>query len=298
MDEQRKNIQIRERAGLEEARLNQDFIDFVTKWSTPLLLLIALGVGGNYLYQQYTKRQSERLAAGFEQLAAAAAVQNPSPDSLRQVALEFEGVASVAELARLKAADAYMRAVTRGVKPGAEVSPDGTIANLGDELTPADRESFLNLAADQYQTVADATRGVANKESLYIGALFGLASVAESRGNADEAKKYYEQIKSATANIPGFTDFAEVATKRIADLPKVLAVSKLPSKASLPPATKEDEKPAMPVTVPQNVPAGPSLLGPVGPQAPTAPAPANPEPKAEPKSEPKPEQTPESPAPK
>ena len=81
MEEQRQNIQIRERAGLEEARLNQDFIDFVTKWSTPLLVVIALVVGGNYLYQQYTKRENEKLTRGFEQLAAAAAVANPTTNA-------------------------------------------------------------------------------------------------------------------------------------------------------------------------------------------------------------------------
>ncbi|MBL8888088.1 MAG: hypothetical protein JNK16_15635 [Phycisphaerales bacterium] len=273
MEEPRKNIQIRERAGLEEARLNQDFIDFVTKWSTPLLLLLALGVGGNYLYQQYARRQAERLTLAFEQLAAAAAVQNPSPDSLKEVAIEFNGVGSVGELARLKAADAYMRSVMRGVKPGAEVNPDGTSKSISDEMTPEDREKFLSLAAEHYQTVVDATKGVANKESLYIGALFGLASVAESRGEAENAKKYYEQIRSASAGVPGFAEFETIASKRIESLPRVLAVAKLPAKATLPPPTKEDAQPAMPLTVP-DAPSGATLLGPVGP---AAPAPAAPE---------------------
>lgn len=286
MEEQRKNIQIRERAGLEEARLNQDFIDFVTKWSTPLLLLLALGVGGNFLYQRYTRAQSDRLALAFEQLAAAAAVANPSPESLRAVAVEFEGVGSVGEMARLKAADAYLRSVMRGVKPGADVNQDGTSKSISDEMTPEDRESFLNLAAQEFQTVADSTRGIANKESLYIGALFGLASVAESRGDAEGAKKYYEQVRSASANVPGFAEFAAVAGKRIENLPRVLAVAKLPAKATLPPATREEEKPAMPLTVP-DAPAGPGLLGPVGPVAPeakpeTAPAVAPPAPPSNP----------------
>ncbi|MBL8875686.1 MAG: hypothetical protein JNM86_07815 [Phycisphaerae bacterium] len=286
MEEQRKNIQIRERAGLEEARLNQDFIDFVTKWSTPLLLLLALGVGGNFLYQRYTRAQSDRLALAFEQLAAAAAVANPSPESLRAVAVEFEGVGSVGEMARLKAADAYLRSVMRGVKPGADVNQDGTSKSISDEMTPEDRESFLNLAAQEFQTVADSTRGIANKESLYIGALFGLASVAESRGDAEGAKKYYEQVRSASANVPGFAEFAAVAGKRIENLPRVLAVAKLPAKATLPPATREEEKPAMPLTVP-DAPAGPGLLGPVGPVAPeakpeTAPAAAPPAPPSNP----------------
>ncbi|MBS0190487.1 MAG: hypothetical protein U0573_14470 [Phycisphaerales bacterium] len=284
MEEQRQNIQIRERAGLEEARLNQDFIDFVTKWSTPLLVVIALVVGGNYLYQQYTKRENEKLTRGFEQLAAAAAVANPSPDSLRQVAADFEGVASVSVLAHLKAGDAYMRSIMRGVKPGADVNQDGTIANVSDELTDEDRAGFLSSAFEQYKLAAEQVKGKPGKETLYVGALFGMAAVAESRGQEAEAKALYEQIKSAAAGTSDLQDFAKIAENRIADLPKVLAVGKLPPKATLPPATREEAKPALPANLPTATPGaldiGPPSSSPVGPVTPPAepasPAPATP----------------------
>ena len=40
----RRTRQITEGAGLEESRLNQDFVEFLKKWSTPLLLVIVAAV--------------------------------------------------------------------------------------------------------------------------------------------------------------------------------------------------------------------------------------------------------------
>lgn len=267
MEEPRQHIQIRERAGLEEARLNQDFIAFVTKWSTPLLVVIALIVGGNFLYAQYAKRQEEKTTLAFDQLAAAAAVANPSPESLRKVAEEFAGVGSVAELARLKAGDAYMRAVMRGVKPGSDLNQDGTLKVATDEMTAEDRASFLDSANEQYKLVAEATSGRRGKEILHVGALFGLAGVAESRGDAPAAKALYEQIQSITSGTTDLKAFSKLAGTRIEDLNSILAVGKLPLHATLAPATKEEPKPVAP---PADLPTPSGVMGPVVPAAPAA----------------------------
>lgn len=272
MDE-KQNIQIRERAGLEESRLNQDFIDFLSKWSTPLLFVVALIVGGNYLYTQYTKKQEARLTAAFEQLTKVATAANPSPDSLRQVAIEFAGVGSVGEMARLKAGDEYMRAVLRGVKPGAEVNADGTVKEVGDELTTEDRENFLGQAEEQYRLVVEATVGDAKKTMLRLGGFFGLASVAESRGDADKAKVNYEQVKALAGGSNEFKHFVAVAEKRIESLPKVVAVAKVPTKASLPAPFKEDAK-AQNITVPTiDAPGSSAITGPSVPPQPEGPTP-------------------------
>lgn len=272
--EDKKNIQIRERAGLEESRLNQDFIDFLTKWSTPLLLVVALIVGGNYLYTQYNKRQEAQQAAAFKQLSEIATGANPSPSSLIDVADKFAGVGSVGEMARLKAGDALMRAVLRGVKPGADVNADGTVKEVGDELTAEDRESFLTQAEEQYRRVIESTANDSKKAMLRLGGLFGLASVAESRGDSDKAKASYEQIKTIAASSGEFKHFADVAAKRIESLPKIVAVAKLPTRASLPAPLKEDVKPEG-VTAPTiDAPGSSSITGPTVPQAegPVAPA--------------------------
>jgi hypothetical protein len=43
MDE--RQTQIRERAGLEEARYNQDFIEFLRRFGTPILMVAAVIAG-------------------------------------------------------------------------------------------------------------------------------------------------------------------------------------------------------------------------------------------------------------
>lgn len=264
--EEKQNIQIRERAGLEESRLNQDFIDFLTRWSTPLLFVIALVVGGNYLYTQYNKKQEAQQAAAFKQFAEIATGANPSPTSLIDVAEKFAGVGSVGEMARLKAGDALMRSVLRGVKPGADVNADGTVKEVGDELTAEDRESFLTQAEEQYRRVVESTANDPAKAMLRLGGLFGLASVAESRGDADKAKAGYEQIKSIAAGSTEFKHFVDVAQKRIESLPKIVAVAKLPTKSSLPAPFKEEAKPQN-LTVPTiDAPGSSSITGPSVPQ--------------------------------
>lgn len=272
--EEKQNIQIRERAGLEESRLNQDFIDFLTRWSTPLLVVIAIIVGGNYFYTQYKKKQETQQAAAFKQLAEIATGANPSPTSLIDVANKFVGVGSVSEMARLKAGDELMRAVLRGVKPGAEVNADGTVKEVGDELTAEERANFLTQAEEQYRRVVESTASEPQKTMLRLGGLFGLASVAESRGEADKAKASYEQIKSIAAGSGEFKHFAEVADKRIESLPRIVAVSKLPTRASLPAPLKEEAKPQG-VSVPTiDAPGSSAITGPSAPQVegPVAPA--------------------------
>jgi hypothetical protein len=282
--EEKKNIQIRERAGLEESRLNQDFIDFLTKWSTPLLVVVALIVGGNYFYKQYHDRQTAKLTEAFKELSGAATVANPSPTTLEDVARKYRGVASVGELASLKAADAYMRAIIRGVKPGAEVNADGTVKEVGDELTAEDRASFLAKAEEQYRLVIESSASDPSKTLLHLGGLFGLASVSESRGEADNAKLAYEQAKAIAASNSEFKHFVEVADSRIASIPKVIAVAKLPTKASLPAPFKEDPKPADNITIPSMDAPGASSV--IGPAAPAAAQPAGPQPAATPEAAP------------
>lgn len=282
--EEKKNIQIRERAGLEESRLNQDFIDFLAKWSTPVLVVVALIVGGNYFYKQYKDRQTTKLSEGFRELSEAATGANPSPDSLKAVAARYRGVASVGELASLKAGDAYMRAIIRGVKPGADVNADGTVKEVGDELTAEDRAGFLASAEEQYRLVIESSANDPSKTLLRLGGLFGLASVAESRGDADKAKAAYEQVKSIASAGSEFKHFIEVAESRIASLPKVIAVAKLPTKASLPAPFKEDPKPADNITIPTVDAPGTSAV--IGPAAPQPAEPAGPQPPATPETAP------------
>lgn len=236
MDE--RQSQIKEGAGLEESRINEELIEFLNKWSFPVLLVIAIISGGYFVKNKYEQRKIARRDAAFAQLGAVEATQSPSIVSLTAIADEFQGVGSVAELARLKAADMHMRAVRSGVDP----ADDTTV------LSDDDRKFHLEKAEGLYRSVLDAVKDDAAKALLAANAAFGLASVAESRGDADTARSEYEQAK-AYASQSGYTPLASVADEMIASLSDA-PPAPLPSKADLPTMPYEQTPEAAPATTP------------------------------------------------
>jgi hypothetical protein len=301
MDE--RQAQIRERAGLEESRLNQEFIEWLRKWGSPILMVVAVLAVAYALRDRWHKAADSKLDQGFEELAAATSGGNSSPDALLALANTYDGHAAISALARLEAADAYLDALRRGVKPGAVLKVEnnrqtGELENPDDALTDADRTDFLKRSAELYQQVFDQTSAKAGQHVLTINALYGLAAVAEGRQELDKAKGYYEQIaKIAEAN--AMPAHAALANERIKKLPELQNVPKLYAKAELPPAPKKEE-PAAPTITPVSgppapVPAPPAVLPdvlsnqpPAAPAPSPAPAPAPTDPGATPPANPAP----------
>jgi hypothetical protein len=295
MDE--RQAQIRERAGLEESRLNQEFIDWLRKWGTPILLVVALLAVGYNVKDRWHKARDTKLDAGFEELTAATMGGNSSPDTLLSIASTYDGHAAISSLARLDAADAYLDAIRRGVKPGAvlktkEGTPTGELENPEDILTDSDRTNFLKLAGDLYQEVYDKCSTESGQQLLTINALYGLAAIAECRQEFDKAKGYYEQI-AKLADASSLPAHAALANDRIKTLPDLVKVPKLFTKAELPPPPKPEEPPApavTPIAAPPSapVPQAPAPgTAPAEPSSPTPP-PATPAPAPAPTPEPTP----------
>ena len=162
-----------------------------------MLVVAVLAVGYN-LKDRWHKARDTKLDAGFEELTAATTGANSSPDTLISIASTYEGHASISSLARLDAADAYLDAIRRGVKPGAVLkpgkdgaAPTGELDNPDDILTDADRTTFLKQADDLYQQVYDKCSKESGQQLLTINALYGLAAIAECRQDFDKAKGYY-----------------------------------------------------------------------------------------------------------
>lgn len=267
MDE--RQTQIRERAGLEEARLNQDFIEWLQRWGPWIVgtaAVAALSYAGWTRYQQHITLKEDR---AFEEFEAARGSDNPSPESLLAVA-EAHSSGAVPVLARLAAADGWLDAVRRGVQPGATVNQDGTLANVEDALPEADRERLLARAAEQYQWVVDNTQAKPGQVVHTIAGLFGLAAVAESKGDNAGAQSAYERIASLaeSASLPAYV---KVARERIASLGTLAGLDPLPLQASVPKPLDTTPPPAPAVNAP---PAAIDLGQGVEPIAPAAPAPA------------------------
>lgn len=270
-----RQFQIREKAGLEESRLNQDFIDLLRKVSTPLLVVVALIVGSYALYTRYTKAQLDNLNLAFAELNAATATENPNPTTLLDLAAQHKGLPGVAFKARLDAADAYLRAVRRHVALGAQVEADGTITNADGVLTPQLREQYLAAAREQYELVLNATKGDTAKAPFSISAAFGLAAVAECEANFSAAEALYDQAASLADSL-GMTTQAAIARNRKASMDSIRANPQLLSKAELP------QPPAPPAPAPEGPTPPPAET-----QAPTTP-PATDTPAAPPAPQPDP----------
>jgi hypothetical protein len=230
-----RQFQIRDRAGLEESKLNQEFVDFLRRAWFPVLVIALLLSGGSFLYRYYQKSVANELSVAFEELTAVSSGGRPNPTALIAVAETYPKVKSVAFLARLQAADAYMQAVRQRVALGGAINPDGTLVDPAkDALTDALREQYLTAAKEQYQLVHDTAKTIADKRNLALAAAFGLAAVAESSGNFSDAAAMYKDA-AALAEASGDPLHATIANKRLETLDAVKQSPFILSKADLPP---------------------------------------------------------------
>lgn len=266
-------LDIREGAGLEESRLNREFIDLLKKYLTPALMVVALAALGYAGWQRYKQYQAAALDRAWVELSDALETRNPT--TLTAVAEEHTGIRGVPELARLTAGDVLLESVYRGVVPGAELDADGRAKNPDDVLTPEKREAQLGRAAEQYQRVVDLAAGKTRLQLHAINARFGLAAVAESRGQKDEAKKQYEQIEAAS-ELVGMPALRDVAKQRLGSLDTVKGEVKLLTESQVATKSPLPWPPPQPGQVPaQAAPAAPPVVIPMlPPEAPSTPAPA------------------------
>ncbi|MDX9910821.1 MAG: hypothetical protein RBS39_03210 [Phycisphaerales bacterium] len=231
-----RQTQIREGAGLEESRLNTDFIDALRKWSTPVLLVITLGAAGMVVKQRLDKAHRERVNEAFAafDLAGGEAVANPSPDSLKAVAEQYSDVGAVAHMARLRAADVLLDAVRRGVVPGAVIDPiTGGVSDDKDLLDDARRTAVLGDARALYERVAQDTLGKPGMAVHQIGAQFGIAAVAECLGDLGAARASYEKAEGV-AKETGNPFLATLARERIDSMGDIEQAPRIYAAASLP----------------------------------------------------------------
>ena len=277
MDDRQR--QIREGAGLEESKLNVEFIDWLKKWGPYFVITLAAVVliwrGWEFLKSQ---RQATLDKAFIEHRQLTSGL-NPSPESLVLFADTHKATPGLAAEARLEAARIYLQAVGVGIEPGAQPAADGTFKE-SDLLSDARRVELLNKAESLYSTVLSNTEGKVGMELMAVQAAFGLASVAESREDWAEASQNYEQV-IAIATAGNLPTLAEVAVERREALDTLKTLPKYYSQADLP----EPPPPPTPTPVPVE-------LLPGGPQGPSTPPTAPTTPPADPPAQDPPAQDP------
>ncbi|MGV6813405.1 MAG: hypothetical protein ACWA5W_00185 [Phycisphaerales bacterium] len=235
---------IKEGAGLEDSRVNQEFLDFLNKWSTPVILVLAVAALMWAGLQKLERMKIARVDQAFRELAATTQGGNPSPSSLTTLADEYEGVRSVSEMALLTATDLYLNAFVTGVEPGAERDRSGAVVNDSDILDKDQRQAYLDKAAQTANKVLELSSSVEGKELIAMQAMSRLAAIAEGNRDFDGAKATYEQLK-AKAESSGFQVVANFASGRIDQLALLKDVKELPSQDLIAPLPGEEAQPQL-----------------------------------------------------
>ncbi len=238
MDDRQSGI--KEGAGLEDSRVNQEFVDFLNKWSSPVLITLAVAALV-WAGLQYRERQRiAKIDQAFRELASATQGGNPSPASLRTIAAEYAGVRAVPELALLTTTELYLNAFVVGVEPGAPIDPQtGLPVNEEDVLDEAQRKVYLEQAGQLAGEVLELVSSVEGKELIAMQAMSRLATVEEGRRNFDGAVSMYQKLE-ALAKESQYPSIAAFASSRIANVDVLKEIKPLPSKDQIVPLPGEE----------------------------------------------------------
>ena len=252
--------QIKENEGLQESRVNEEFVDFLKKWSQPVLLVIVLISGSWFVYQRYQQFREGRVNNAFAEYEAVAGSPDPLPASLRAVAEEYTDVGSITPLAYLRLGDVHLAAVRRGLEPAAPLDALGNPENESDILDEDGRQDHLDRAASAYRDVIDATAGDSAKAVLAVSAYFGLAAVAEARGDVDDARSQYTRAAEAAreANLTGLPEIAEERANSLDALPPagdLFSARELPVLPGFPAPPEPEPEPELTLDDPATDPA-------------------------------------------
>ncbi|MEO0512217.1 MAG: hypothetical protein AAF108_04895 [Planctomycetota bacterium] len=232
-----RQSELKEGAGLDESRLNTEFIEALQKYASPLLFVAAGVVLAFVGWGRLQDMQNDAVNDAYQNYSEVAESANPNPVSLRVIAEEHGGVRSIGIQTRLREADVYLDSVRSGLVPGAS-QQFGADPAEEDTLTDEDRAKYLDDAERLYRAVAEEAGTEPGARLHAIGALFGVAAVLEERGDADAAVETYERL-AAMADEAGFETSAAIARGRAASVGDVLAAGELPSQDDLPQAEPE-----------------------------------------------------------
>lgn len=247
MDRERlKEVQ---KSELTDDRLNEDFVRWL-KTKGPSWLLVMLVAIVAYLF--IVNWQQKALRVQSEAWISLREAQLPT--SLEDVATQYPDIDSVANQARVRAANTYMQSVYLR-------RPIGATAESTETLSEEDRLFNLERADSLYKQILGTSTDASGDTLMAATALNGQAAVAESRGQLDEATLLYEQAAQRAESMYPFIaarSRSRAATidqcDELIELPEAAPVAAiLPSVPALGTPTTVEE-----LTNPLNLPTFPS----------------------------------------
>ena len=206
-----------------ESRINEDFVEWLKTKGPSWLLMILVGVAiwmGYFRWRQYK--------ANHYNEAWSALLDCRLPGSFEDVAARYPDVPGLPQQARRLGADALLTAVQIDSPLGSDRA--AVAPAMG--LTDLERDEYLERAMHLYEEVIASDDDTLSMTIHAVSALQGMAVVAESLGNADDARRWYEA--AAVRAEPYYPWLAELARKRAATVEQYAAAITLPVQADLP----------------------------------------------------------------
>lgn len=183
MDRDRlKDIQTAE---LSESNINEDFVHWLKTKGPSYLLVVMVVIVGYLFYVRYQTNQSQRHGEAW--VAFAQAKVSGLPASFEDIATSYSDIDSLRPLGLLSAADGYLKAVLLGQTLSSN-------ANVTTVLTEEERTFYLQKADALYAEVVADDNNTDASTLFAVSGLSGRAAVAESTGNIDTARTFYEAI--------------------------------------------------------------------------------------------------------
>ena len=223
-----------EQSDLTEGRVNQDFVYWLKSKGVNWLLVVLAALCVYMVVVRWKQHGMQKQTDAWEALATA-----DLPRSLEDLAAEYDDVDAVPELALMTAARRYLHSVRAGaaLNTAATPTPDPQNPNPPppptEPLTEQQRGEYLDEAERLYQAALASLQSFEKDAPatalLRINALEGLASVAEAQGDAEAAKKYYNQAAEAAGD--DFPKLASQARSRAESVENTVQVAALPTRA-------------------------------------------------------------------
>jgi len=213
---------------LTEGRLNQDLVDWLKTKGMTYLLVVMVCICGYLGWVRWRESRTSHQTEAWLDLSKAAL-----PRAFEDVADKYPDVGSVADLARLRAAQRLLGAVQTNAAIGADVpsTDPNTPAPAPLPLSAEDRASYLERADKLFAGIAATDDQTNAKALLIVTALTGRATVAESQGNAEAAAKQFEAAAARADAV--FPKLAESIRKRATGATTGSVEVALPAQASL-----------------------------------------------------------------
>ena len=220
MDRDRlKDIQTAE---LSESNINEDFVHWLKTKGPSYLLVVMVVIVGYLFYVRYQTNQSQRHGEAW--VAFAQAKVSGLPASFEDIATSYSDIDSLRPLGLLSAADGYLKAVLLGQTLSSN-------ANVTTALTQEERTFYLQKADALYAEVVADDNNTDASTLFAVSGLSGRAAVAESTGNIDTARTFYEAIIVRSAD--QYPSLAKQAQLRIDTLGALASAISLPTEKEI-----------------------------------------------------------------